>query len=180
MLRQAQARAGHEPWLVRAEGERLPFRDGVFGGCRIERVLMHVDDPAAVIREAVRCLSPGSTITMFEPDWSSFRVRGDGRDERVGWITGSRHPGVGGELWRLAEDMGCEVLDRVEELSVWRTMDVLDRIVGGVGPVVANAVRAGRVAEPVAEAWLRVQRRRDRRGEFFAVMPKVLLVARRP
>lgn len=181
MLERAKARVeGGPAVLVRAVGERLPFRDHCFGGCRMERVLMHVKDPAAVIREAVRCLAPGSTFTMFEPDWSSFRVRGEHCDEEVGWITSSRHPGVGGELWRLAEQAGCQVLDRVEELSVWRSLGVLDRIVGGIELAVAGAIAAGRVNKQTAEAWLHEQRGRDQRGEFLGLMPKILLVARRP
>jgi hypothetical protein len=146
----------------------------------MERVLMHVKDPTVVIGEAVRCLAPGSLLTMFEPDWSSFRVRGEHGDECVGWITGSRHPGVGGELWGLAEEAGCQVLDRVEELSVWRSLEVLDRIVGGIELAVVGAAGAGRVNRQTAEAWLHEQRQRDHRGEFLGFMPKILLVARRP
>src|SRR5438270_51437 len=49
MLRVAQSRVDHgRSSLVRAAGEALPFIDGSFGGCRMERVLMHVDDPVAV------------------------------------------------------------------------------------------------------------------------------------
>lgn len=181
MLEHARAKTeGGPAGLVRAVGERLPFRDGVFGGCRMERVLMHVKDPAVVIEEAVRCLAPGSTFTMFEPDWWSFRVRGEAGDEHVGWITSARHPGVGGQLWRLAEEAGCEVLDRVEELSVWRSLAVLDRIVGGIDQAVTAASIAGRVGEQTAGAWLQAQRDRDGRGEFLGFMPKVMLVARSP
>lgn len=181
MLREA-ARRMHGPAtaLVQSAGERLPFRDGVFGGCRMERVLMHVHDPAALVGEAVRCLAPGSTFTMYEPDWSAFRVTGDAGDEFSGWIVGARHPGVGGALWRLVEDAGCEVLDRVEELSVWRSLDVLDRIVGGVDVAARNAVVAGRVDAQVAEQWLHEQRARDRRAAYLAFMPKILVIARRP
>lgn len=181
MLEEAKVRAeGRPAGLVRAAGERLPFRNHAFGGCRMERVLMHVEDPGAVIREAVRCMVPGATFTMFEPDWSSFRVRGQHGDDDVGWITSSRHPGVGGELWRLAEEAGCQVLDRVEELSVWRSLAVLDRIVGGIDVAVGGAVAAGRVGQQTAEIWLHDQRGRDQRGEFIGLMPKVLVVAQRP
>jgi len=181
MLEQARAKVAHGPArLVRAVGERLPFRDESFGGCRMERVLMHVNDPAVVIDEAVRCLASGSTFTMFEPDWWSLRVRGEGGDEHVGWITSARHPGLGGQLWRLVEEAGCEVLDRVEELSVWRSLEVLDRVVGGIDLAAAAAVIAGRVGEQTADAWLHTQCERDRRGEFVGFMPKVMVVARRP
>ena len=99
MLERAKRRVdGRLAVLVRATGERLPFRDHAFGGCRMERLLMHVTDPAAVIAEAVRCLTPGAQLTLCEPDWSSLRVRAAHGDDNVGWITSSRHPGVGGDL----------------------------------------------------------------------------------
>ena len=180
MLERAKRRVdGRLAVLVRATGERLPFRDQAFGGCRMERLLMHVTDPAAVIEEAVRCLTPGAQLTLCEPDWSSLRVRAAHGDEKVGWITSSRHPGVGADLWRLAEEAGCQVLDRVEELSVWRSLEVLDRIVGGIDQAVTGAALAGRVSKQIAEAWLHEQRARDERGEFLGFLPKILVVAQR-
>jgi len=53
--------------LVRATGTQLPFADGAFAGCWIERVLMHVEHPDAVVAEVVRCLRPGGLLTIFEP-----------------------------------------------------------------------------------------------------------------
>jgi len=164
--------------LVRAVGETLPFRDRSLGGCRIERVLQHVLDPSAVLAEAVRCLRPGGLITVFEPDWDSFRVAGEVGDNVVGWLNGARHPGVGGLLWTLVEEAGCEVLDRVEELSVWRSLAVLDRVIG-LEASIARAVRARRISQEEADRWVAAQRERDARGEFRSRIPKVLVVARK-
>ena len=72
MLKAAAGR-GCAP-LVRADGGRLPFADDVFAGCPIERVLMHVVDPGAVLAEVVRCVVPGGLLTIAEPDWSTLRV----------------------------------------------------------------------------------------------------------
>ncbi len=49
----------------------LPFADNIFGGCRTERVLMHSNDPAQVLREMMRVVRPGSPIVVIEPDLDS-------------------------------------------------------------------------------------------------------------
>jgi SAM-dependent methyltransferase len=162
--------------LARASGESLPFTSDSFSGCRIERVLMHVIDPAVVLAEAVRCLRVGSLITVYEPDWSEFRVRDDSGDQRTGWIAGSRHPGIGGQLWELLEEAGCEVLDRVEERSIWRSLTVLDAVIG-LEVSIQRAIDLGRIGQQDAARWLEGQRAREAVGAFFAIAPKILVVA---
>ncbi len=180
MVSAAAARtASLQAGLARGTGELLPFRDGAFSGCRIERVLMHVEAPEVVLAEAVRCLEPGGLITVFEPDWDSFRVTSEIFDETATWLTGVRHPGIGGLLWTLLERVGCEVLDRVEERSVWRSLDVLDRIVR-LAPAVERAVKKGAISRADGARWVTEQRNREARGTFLAVMPKVLVVAKKP
>jgi SAM-dependent methyltransferase len=178
LLAVARARTGARVPLARAEGSALPFRDGSIAACRMERVLMHVDDPAAVVAEIVRCLRPGALLTAFEPDWEAFTVRGDHGDEPCGWISNVGHPGVGGRLWELLEGHECQVLDQVEELSVWRRLSVLDRVVG-LDASVEAAVGGHRIDRVAAAAWLVEQRDRDERGSFLARMRKVQVVALR-
>jgi len=177
MLQEAAKRLPHGMGsLVRSTGEALPFSDGCFGGCRVERVLMHVDDPVAVLAEVVRCLTPGALITVFEPDWSRFEVVSDVLPHAAAWISSARHPGVGGQLWPLLEQAGCEVLDRVEELSVWRSLGTLEAV-AGFPDSVARAVERGRLADAQAQDWIDEQRRRDADGQFLARIPKILVVA---
>jgi len=52
------------PVLGRAE--RLPFADGTFGAVTLTYLLRYVDDPAATVRELVRVLRPGGSISMLE------------------------------------------------------------------------------------------------------------------
>ena len=162
--------------LVQAAGERLPFGDGVFEGCRLERILMHVAHPAVVLREAVRCLRPAGLVTVFEPDWSAFRVASDVLPADAAWISGARHPGMGGQLWELLADAGCDVLDRIEELSVWRSLRTLQQV-AGFPAAVDQAVAAGRVEAAGARRWVAEQNERDAQGTFYAVLPKILVVA---
>src|SRR5947209_4690278 len=74
MLDAAAGRVGVP--LVQANGECLPFGDHLLSGCSMQRVLMHVADPAAVIAEVVRCVEPGGVLTIFEPDWSTLATNG--------------------------------------------------------------------------------------------------------
>ncbi|HEY5250014.1 MAG TPA: methyltransferase domain-containing protein [Acidimicrobiales bacterium] len=177
MLSTARERAtGSGSPLVRGSGEALPFGDRVFGGCRMERVLMHVVQPSGVLAEAVRCLRPAGLITVFEPDWSRFRVTSDVLPHHAGWISSASHPDVGHRLWRLLENAGCDVLDRIEELSVWRSLRTLERVTG-FPAAVENAVAAGRVDGTKAEEWIQEQIEREASGSFHAALPKVLMVA---
>jgi len=179
MLRVAAPRAEQAGApLVRAAGARLPFATGAFDGCRIERVLMHVADPAVVVREAVRCVRPAGLITAFEPDWSSLTVRSEVLPEQAGWIGQARHPDVGARLWDLIEDGGCEILDRIEELSVWRSLSTLERV-AGFPAAVDRAVVAGRLDARDGQAWIEEQRRLEDSGAFHATIAKILVVATR-
>ena len=121
LLSAAQCRATEMACLVRATGEALPFGDRSVAGCRMERVLMHVVNPSVVLAEIARCLREGALLTVF---------RGERGDEPTPWIATARHPDVGGRLWDLVEAAGFDVLDRVEEMSVWRSLDMLDGVVG--------------------------------------------------
>jgi ubiquinone/menaquinone biosynthesis C-methylase UbiE len=42
-----------------ADAHRLPFADGAFDGCRVERVLQHLADPQQAVREMARVTRPG-------------------------------------------------------------------------------------------------------------------------
>jgi SAM-dependent methyltransferase len=178
LLRTASERASQHAALVRAVGETLPFRDGAFAGCRIERVLMHVVDPQAVLEEAVRVLARGSLITVYEPNWSSFTVRSEMGDQGTAWISAVRHPGIGGDLWQLLEGADCEVLDRVEELSVWKSLTMVDALIN-LTQSVGCAIEAGRIRSSAAHLWLAEQWDREARGMFHSTISKVLVVARK-
>jgi SAM-dependent methyltransferase len=178
LLAVARERGGAASPLLQANGQALPFRDASIAGARIERVLQHVAEPVVVLDEVVRCLRPGALLTVFEPNWPGFTVRSESGDEGCGWLSVVRHPEIGGSLWSMIEAAGCSVLDRVEELSVWRTLDVLDDTIG-LERSIAHAVENGRISSAAADGWLREQRALDERGDFYATMPKILIVATR-
>ncbi|HEY1739312.1 MAG TPA: methyltransferase domain-containing protein, partial [Acidimicrobiia bacterium] len=163
--------------VVQAHGERLPLRAASTDGCRIERVLQHVVDPALLLREARRCVRPGGLLTVFEPDWTTMRVASDHFDTDASWLANVRHPDIGAALPEHTEAAGADVVDVVEEHSVWRT---LARAEVGVNfsAALARRVNRGSISEADAAAWFAEQRQRDRAGTFRATITKRLVVAR--
>jgi SAM-dependent methyltransferase len=162
--------------LARATGTQLPFADGAFAGCWIERVLMHVEHPDAVVAEVVRCLRPGGLLTIFEPDWSSLRVCGS--PVPTGWLTVARHPSIGAAVGDLLRAAGCDVVDRVEERSWWTFADLVR--ITDLERSLDRAVANGQASDSITRHWLAEHRRRDAAGEFRAEIAKILWVATTP
>ncbi len=50
----------------------LTFADLSFDAIRTDRVLQHIHDPFAVVREMVRATKPSGKIMAFEPDWGTY------------------------------------------------------------------------------------------------------------
>jgi SAM-dependent methyltransferase len=172
------ARAKDVTGLARGDAGALPLRDGVVDGCRIERVLQHVIDPAQVVGEMARVLRHRGFFAVFEPDWTTLCVDSDESDAAsVDACFGNvRHPAIGGQLVELAESHGFVVLDRVVEDSRSQHMSSFPV---RLEPRLARAVREERVRPDVADRWLAEQRERDRVGAFRARWTKVLVVAER-
>lgn len=162
--------------VLRATGEALPFRSGSLTGCRMERVLIHVAEPLRLLGEVARCLGPSALLTVFEPDWSAYRVRERGALVSAGWLAPTRHSDAGGRLWDWVETSGFVVLDQVEELSVWRSFEHLQSVIN-LDRAIAGAIAAGRIDASSAAEWRAQQVDNDKRGAFFSLMRKVLIIA---
>ena len=164
--------------LVRGTGSALPLRSAGVSGVRIDRVLQHVEDPTAILHEAVRVLAGGGLLTVFEPDWTSLCFTDPEGRVDSSWLTGVPHPQIGSQLWDLVEATGARVLDRVEEFSVWRSLSALERVLGP--GAVDRAVRDGRMDAAGARTWLERQQRNEAEGHLFGTVAKVLIVADKP
>jgi len=74
--RERVAAAGLAAAVAVEEGDayRLPFPDASFDAAHCERVLMHLDDPDAALRELRRVVRPGGRVVAVEPDWGGLRL----------------------------------------------------------------------------------------------------------
>ncbi len=90
--------------VEQADAYRLPFPDASFDAAHCERVLLHLDNPGAVLREMRRVVVPGGWIVAAETDWRGTRIDHPHQEEPSPlldrWMTGTRTPSMGLELNR--------------------------------------------------------------------------------
>jgi ubiquinone/menaquinone biosynthesis C-methylase UbiE len=56
------------------DARRLEFAADTFDGCRAERVLVHLNDPAGALAEMVRVARPGAWIVVYDADWDTLTI----------------------------------------------------------------------------------------------------------
>ncbi|MFF0232875.1 methyltransferase domain-containing protein [Micromonospora sp. NPDC005254] len=160
MLAEAGRRlADRETIELRAgDAHTLPLDDSSMDRARMDRVLMHVEDPATVLTEGRRVLRLGGVLAMAEPDWDTLAVADeDVRTSRgfARFVAGRvRNPTIGRELVRLSVQVGLRVRSVEAVAVVFRDFDTADRILG-LRRNSARAVAAGELTDADVQPWLR-------------------------
>ncbi|BBY18508.1 methyltransferase domain-containing protein [Mycolicibacterium litorale] len=67
LARAVQAEAGRQVGFLRADAQRLPFRDETFDAATSLAVFQLIPDPVAALSEMVRVLRPGGRIAIMVP-----------------------------------------------------------------------------------------------------------------
>jgi ubiquinone/menaquinone biosynthesis C-methylase UbiE len=153
-----------------AIGSSLPFEDGRFDVVRADRVLIHVEDPPAVVREMVRVAKPSGRVVLTEGDFETLVIDSDdpevARQVTELSCAAFRSGRVGRSLAGLLRLAGIEEVKSAAESIVFRELWRAERF-WGLGRTVSDAVRLHRVPLDRAERWLADQRQRDLEGRFF-------------
>jgi SAM-dependent methyltransferase len=140
-----------------ADGERLPFRSGRFDAALAITVMLHVVDPAAVVKEMARVVRRGGRVGLQDQDFGAVVLAHPDRaltnrilDDVVARLY--PEPYSGRRLPALLRDAGLgdvRVLTDVYQDTALEpyTKDFLERRA-------ENAVRFGIVDAPSAQRWL--------------------------
>jgi SAM-dependent methyltransferase len=108
--------------LVQGDALGLPFPDGTFRVTHAERVLMHLADPDAALREMTRVTRPGGRVVCSEVFANGVELDYPDRDltELVGRAisAGQRNPSMGIELRRRMVTVGLETVTTVAVADV--------------------------------------------------------------
>jgi ubiquinone/menaquinone biosynthesis C-methylase UbiE len=144
--------------VVRGDVHALDIPDASVDRVHTDRVLQHVGDPAAALREARRVLRTGGTAVFAEPDWDTLIIDYPDLDvprsyrrfvtERV-----IRNDGIGRQLAGLATQAGFEVGKVTPITAVSRDAQAADKVLA-LSRVTARAVSAGYLTEETAGQWL--------------------------
>ncbi len=185
LIEEARRRAGGDARVRFCLGsaEALGFDDASFDVVRADRVLVHLSDPAAAVREMVRVTRPGGRIVLTEGDFDTLVI--DAADASVsrkiaallsdGFASGT----VGRSLVSLLLRAGAIRVASDALSVVFRDRARADRF-WGVTAVVEARWRWASSARAPAEAWLADQSARDLRGEFFCSLTGFSAVGTKP
>ncbi len=165
------------------DAQHLRFSDATFDGCRTDRVLLHLSDPALAIAEMARVLRRGGRAVAFEPDNGGLLVDGADREitqkimyyrseeVRSGWI--------GRQLRRRFKDAGLVDVE-VHVLPSPRTDYTHANASLNLGYYAERAAEAGVVTAHEAAAWSESLAAAGEAGCFFCIVTMFMAVGRKP
>lgn len=176
---QARVRAAGRVRLCLADAQHLPFADGVFDGCRAERVLQHLPDPAAVLAEMARVTRPGGRILAGDTDWGGWLLEAPQDQVTQAVLQAaaqrSRHPWIGRQLVGLFRQAGLQGL-QAHVLTYPSTDYDWAARVHGLAAAVERAVASGALTSKQGQRWLEGRRRAAAEGRFLSAVPVVTVI----
>jgi SAM-dependent methyltransferase len=181
--RVAATRASLVVTLEAADAMRLPYPPASFDAVHVERVLMHLEDPDAALREVCRVLKPGGRFVAAEPDSAGVRTDHPDDPEAMAMINAQdllqvRQPAIGLELNRRMARAGF--IER--QIEVFTQFDPAYHPVAAAGDRQAaeELVAAGKLDRARAEAALRALEETNARGEYAWIASMVVALGRGP
>ncbi len=162
---------------------RLDFPDAAFDAVVAHTLLNHVDDPAAVVKEAARVLKPGGSVGIFDSDFSTLAfnhpnpVQGTSYDDAIinALVT---NPRIMRQMPQVLRAAGLElraafpyVLADIGKADYWRdSIESYRRLLPQGGAMTAEE----------AGAWADALLQDSEAGVFFGACNFYSYVAKRP
>ncbi|HTU81008.1 MAG TPA: methyltransferase domain-containing protein [Candidatus Acidoferrales bacterium] len=151
-----------------ASVSELPFEDGSFDAARAERVLQHVDDPGAAVRELKRVVRPGGSVLVLDQDWGSLMVHGADAATTGSILRAHRekiaNPLAGRAARAVLRRAG---LADVSSLALVASPPLPIAFETVLKPAMDAAIGAGSVDSGAAGRWLGALLQADAAGEFY-------------
>jgi ubiquinone/menaquinone biosynthesis C-methylase UbiE len=165
-----------------ADAAALPLSDGSCDAVRADRMLQHLEDPLAALREMRRVLKPGGRLVVVEPDWKTMAIYpgsgAGGEDDRVAqaifdWqVAHVRRPLIGRWLRALLSEAGfAQVSVNPVAYSSTRFLEADLALELTQAAESAATEWPERLTLEDAQAWRAAAQTADVADQFFASVP---------
>jgi ubiquinone/menaquinone biosynthesis C-methylase UbiE len=165
-----------------ADAAALPFDDASFDGCRVDRVLQHVADPAPAVREMARVLRPGGVLVAYDNDWETLTIdpgeRATTRAVLNAWCDRFPSGWVGRRLARLFSEAGLGEVEVMPRTLVVRELGLAERLYA-LSATASGLVETGALDSGAAGRWMEGLRIADGAGLFRSSLTGFLVRGRR-
>ena len=166
-----------------AEAGALPFRSDRFDACRSERMVQHVPDPVAAVREMARVTVPDGRVLVMDPDhgmWApDLADRETVRAVLAWWFDNVLNPWMGRRLPGVLRAAGLADVQVTVMPVVLHGVAAADGLTG-IMDALAKAGDAGVIPADRARALLAEAGARDAEGGFVMYGAMVLAEGRKP
>ncbi|MER6465793.1 methyltransferase domain-containing protein [Streptomyces sp. NPDC001228] len=181
MLAKARERTAELSVVEIREGDvhALPVVAESVDRAKIDRVLMHVDDPVAVLAQLHHVTRPGAVIGLVEPDWDTLVVDAEDLDTSrafTRYTTGHvvRNATIGRSLSRLADQAGFQVRTVVTTTPVFRDFQEADHTLG-LGRNMQQAIDENHIDQQRGSRWFTDLSE----GQFYASFSLITVICSR-
>ena len=166
-----QEELGKHITLECGAGESLPYPAAAFDGAFAARLLLHANDPDAIVREMVRVVRPGGRIVVMDWDFDSVVVDHPEREvtRRLLHWRSDHHGGdnwSGRQLWRRMVAAGLKCL------SVHPVVTVVHTEADGLTQSLQRAAQVsqdgGAISTDEYDTWVYKLKEHIQDGTFFA------------
>jgi ubiquinone/menaquinone biosynthesis C-methylase UbiE len=165
--------AGFDDGLAFEAGaaEALACPDASFDGAVAARLLLHVADPVAVVRELIRVVKPGGRVIVMDWDFETVTVDHPDREltRRLLHWRCDHHGGnnwSGRQLWRQLRVAGLKDLSAHPWVAVAHSET--DGLTQSLWRAAQVACDGGAISPAEQEAWVKELKSRLQAGTFFA------------
>jgi ubiquinone/menaquinone biosynthesis C-methylase UbiE len=179
-LRLGEPQKGIE--FVQADVQNLAFTDASFDAIRAERLLQHIPDAGAALREIVRVAKPGGRIVIWEGDLDLFII--DAPDHEISrfmqrFICDSfRNGAIGHQLYRRFIESGLVDVRAIPLVGQFADLGLIENafdLTASVERAIAqNLIESGR-----AQRWLESLRSASSAGRFFTAIGGFVVYGRK-